>query len=82
MEHLACFSGGMYGLAGYDYRQTPMGHKKLGAAASLQKSKDWIKLGAEITEVCHESYKATQTKLGPGVFRINNRGGKNLIESG
>ena len=82
MDHLACFSGGMYGLAGYDAKQNPTGHTRLEVAASLQKSKHWIKIGAEITEICHESYEATPTKLGPEFFHINNIPGQKLIESG
>lgn len=74
----------MYGLAGYDLSQNPIGKKRLEMTETLKKSKHWIQIGAEITEVCHESYVSTPTKLGPDVFQINNREstGKGIIESG
>ena len=77
-------SGGMYGLAGYDLAQNPIGKRRLEMAESIKKSKHWIQIGAEITEVCHESYASTPTKLGPDVFQINNRGSakEGIIESG
>jgi len=65
MEHLACFSGAMYGLAGYDAQRSESRDKSLVS--------NWIKIGADITQVCHESYAATPTQLGPDVFQINNR---------
>lgn len=32
---------------------------------------DDIKLGADITESCHESYTRTQTKIGPEYFEFS-----------
>ena len=75
----------MYGLAGYDVKQNPLGKSRLEMTESLAKSKHWIQIGAEITEVCHESYITTPTGLGPDVFQINNRvmsASKVVIESG
>ena len=57
--------GAMYGLAGYDVKKSESQNKWAG--------NNWIQIGAEITEVCHESYAATPTNLGPDVFQINNR---------
>lgn len=57
--------GAMYGLAGYDATKSEP-QKKVS-------DNNWIQTGAEITQVCHESYAATPTKLGPDVFQINNR---------
>ena len=75
----------MYGLAGYDVKQNPLGKSRLEMTESLAKSKHWIQIGADITEVCHESYIKTPTGLGPDVFQINNRvmgASKVVIESG
>lgn len=55
----------MYGLAGYDAQRSVSRDKLLVS--------NWIKIGADITQVCHESYAATPTQLGPDVFQINNR---------
>ena len=55
----------MYGLAGYDAQRSESPDKLLVS--------NWIKIGADITQVCHESYAATPTQLGPDVFQINNR---------
>ena len=55
----------MYGLAGYDATKSES-QKKVS-------DNNWIQTGAEITQVCHESYDATPTRLGPDVFQINNR---------
>ena len=77
------FLGGMYGLAGYDLANSLVGKHRVEMTESLKKSKHWIQIGAEITEVCHESYKATPTKLGPDVFQVNSQNdGASLIESG
>ena len=74
----------MYGLAGYDIAQNMTGKGRLEMTSALKKAKHWIQIGAEITEVCHESYLATPTKLGPDVFQINNRApnGESIVESG
>ena len=57
--------GAMYGLAGYDATKSES-QKKVS-------DNNWIQTGAEITQVCHDSYAATPTRLGPDVFQINNR---------
>ena len=73
----------MYGLAGYNLKQNTLGVHRLELTDSLKRSKHWIQIGAEITEVCHESYIATPTKLGPDVFQIINQDtSKVVIESG
>ena len=65
----------MYGLAGYDSMRSESRNKSLVS--------DWIQIGADITQVCHESYAATPTQLGPDVFQINNRDSEEgLILSG
>lgn len=57
MDHLACFSGGMFALG----------------AQTLQNenSKRYMEIGAGITNTCHESYIRTPTHLGPEAFRYN-----------
>ncbi|OWF42049.1 mannosyl-oligosaccharide 1,2-alpha-mannosidase IA-like [Mizuhopecten yessoensis] len=55
MDHLACFSGGMFAM---------------GAEGSDNKEK-YLKLGADITNTCHESYDRSATKLGPEAFRFD-----------
>ena len=77
-------SGGMYGLAGYDLANNHIGKRRLERTESLKRSKHWIQIGAEITEVCHKSYIATPTHLGPDVFLVNNQDTKDneMIESG
>ena len=56
MDHLACFSGGMFamGAQGLDERR----------------KKHYLDLGAQITNTCHESYIRTATKIGPESFRF------------
>ena len=54
MEHLACFAGGMYGLAAVEEDDA--------------NSARWLELGEEITKTCHESYDRSNTKLGPEVM--------------
>lgn len=56
MDHLSCFAGGMFALAG----------ETLGSDAS----KHYTDLGASLTETCHVSYDKTATKLGPEAFRF------------
>jgi len=52
MEHLTCFSGGMFAL----------GAKTQGVPEKF------LDLGADLTETCHLSYNASKTKIGPEVF--------------
>ena len=73
----------MFGLAGYDLAKNLNGKHRVEATEDLKRSKHWIRTGAEITEICHESYIATPTRLGPDEFKVNNqRPGTKLIESG
>jgi len=56
MEHLTCFSGGMFAL---------------GAAENIVSDPiDDLLLGGDITATCHESYDKTPNKLGPEVFNM------------
>jgi len=54
MGHLACFSGGLFGLAAKTLKNA--------------KSRVYMKLGREITRTCHESYNRSKTGLGPETF--------------
>jgi len=56
MDHLACFGGGMYGLAAHEEQD--------------QNSGRWMEIAKGITNTCHESYDRTDTKLGPEAFRF------------
>ncbi|XP_057670068.1 mannosyl-oligosaccharide alpha-1,2-mannosidase IA isoform X2 [Diorhabda carinulata] len=56
MDHLACFSGGLLGLAS--------------KTLSNEQSNKYMKVAEEITRTCHESYDRTPTKLGPESFRF------------
>ncbi|VVC37442.1 Glycoside hydrolase family 47 [Cinara cedri] len=56
MDHLTCFAGGMFALAG----------ESLGSDSS----KHYSELGASLTETCHIAYDKTATKLGPEAFRF------------
>ncbi|XP_054153998.1 mannosyl-oligosaccharide 1,2-alpha-mannosidase IA-like [Oppia nitens] len=56
MEHLACFSGGMFALgAQYQNEDT---------------KKHYMELAANITETCYESYRRTATHIGPEAFQF------------
>ncbi|XP_063706166.1 mannosyl-oligosaccharide alpha-1,2-mannosidase IA-like [Culicoides brevitarsis] len=56
MEHLACFTGGLFALA----------------ATSIPETKilDFMDLAKNITHTCHELYRSTPTGLGPEVFHF------------
>uniref|UniRef100_A0A1B6EGX0 alpha-1,2-Mannosidase n=1 Tax=Clastoptera arizonana TaxID=38151 RepID=A0A1B6EGX0_9HEMI len=56
MDHLACFSGGLFGLGGYTLNN--------------ELSSKYIEIANGITNTCHESYDRTATKLGPESFRF------------
>lgn len=58
MDHLACFSGGLFALAAQTLPTHP---------AALR----YMDIGAGITNTCHESYDRTSTKLGPESFRFS-----------
>ncbi|KAJ8027454.1 Mannosyl-oligosaccharide 1,2-alpha-mannosidase IB [Holothuria leucospilota] len=58
MDHLSCFSGGMFAL-GSKYMDNPEHH---------------LELGAKVTETCHKSYDNSATKLGPEAFRFEGHG--------
>jgi mannosyl-oligosaccharide alpha-1,2-mannosidase len=55
MEHLACFAGGMFGMA----------------ARSLNNNNSdlFMHMGEEITKTCYESYFRSPSKLGPEKFQ-------------
>jgi len=55
MDHLACFSGGMFALG----------------AEGSSNSPHYTQLGADLTNTCHEAYSRSNTKLGPGAFRFD-----------
>lgn len=56
MEHLACFSGGMFAL---------------GADGAPADQKDrYMELGREIARTCRESYRVSNTGIGPESFRF------------
>ncbi|XP_078619706.1 mannosyl-oligosaccharide 1,2-alpha-mannosidase IA-like isoform X1 [Branchiostoma floridae x Branchiostoma japonicum] len=56
MDHLSCFSGGMF---------------MLGVEGAPEELKNRYKeLGTEITNTCHESYIRSATRLGPEAFRF------------
>jgi len=57
MDHLACFAGGMYGLAAAEEKDA--------------NSDRWMEIAKGITNTCHESYDRTDTKLGPEAFRFS-----------
>lgn len=57
MDHLACFAGGMYGLAAEEEKD--------------ENSERWLELAKEITHTCHESYDRSDTKLGPEAMRFS-----------
>merc|ERR1712137_181670 len=56
MEHLTCFSGGMFALGSVNQ-------------ATSFPTED-IQLGADLTNTCHESYIRTATKIGPEAFEF------------
>ncbi|KAH8373230.1 hypothetical protein KR009_007575 [Drosophila setifemur] len=57
MDHLACFSGGLFAL---------------GAATRQNDHTDkYMEVGKGITNTCHESYIRTPTQLGPEAFRFS-----------
>ncbi|XP_017852479.1 mannosyl-oligosaccharide alpha-1,2-mannosidase IA isoform X1 [Drosophila busckii] len=57
MDHLACFSGGLFAL---------------GAATRQSEHTDkYMEVGKGITNTCHESYIRAPTQLGPEAFRFS-----------
>lgn len=66
MEHLACFSGGMIALGGQTlYTDTTDDNKSR-----------YIKVGANITNTCHESYVRTKSRIGPETFMFSQNSDK------
>jgi len=57
MDHLACFAGGMYGLAAREEQD--------------ENSERFMNIARGITNTCHESYIRSDTKLGPESFRFS-----------
>jgi len=58
MDHLACFAGGMFGLAASN-------------DDIVNRRVRWMNIAEGITKTCHESYESSLTKLGPEVIRFN-----------
>ncbi|KAK6633496.1 hypothetical protein RUM43_001078 [Polyplax serrata] len=56
MDHLACFSGGLFGLASSTLKN--------------EMSDKYMDVAKGITNTCHESYDRSLTKLGPESFRF------------
>ncbi|XP_065362922.1 mannosyl-oligosaccharide alpha-1,2-mannosidase IA isoform X1 [Calliphora vicina] len=57
MDHLACFSGGLFAL-GANTRQN-------------EHTEKFMNIGKGITNTCHESYIRSTTRLGPEAFRFS-----------
>ena len=60
MEHLACFSGGMFSLGALDITDE-------------RRKNYFFYLGANITDTCYESYRRTATHIGPEAFYFTER---------
>eukprot|EP00118_Oscarella_pearsei_P025969 m.309134 g.309134 ORF g.309134 m.309134 type:complete len:598 (+) comp45568_c0_seq1:60-1853(+) len=60
MDHLACFTGGMFGI----------GAKTL----ANEKSDKMMEIAHGLANTCHETYIRTATKLGPEAFRFDGAG--------
>lgn len=56
MDHLGCFSGGMFGLAAHTLKN--------------DMSERYMEIAEGVTKTCHESYDRTAAKLGPEAFRF------------
>lgn len=59
MDHLACFTGGLLGLT-----------SKYTDDMDEETKKQWMELGMNITNTCHESYIRTPTHIGPEAFHF------------
>lgn len=59
MDHLACFTGGLFGLTSVYVDTLPADEKEI-----------YLSLAKEVTNTCHESYTRTETKLGPEAFHF------------
>lgn len=55
MEHLACFAGGLYGMAS--------------RYLNPRNTKKYMRVAEGITRTCHESYIRSKTGLGPEIFK-------------
>ncbi|CAG0915466.1 unnamed protein product [Notodromas monacha] len=60
MDHLACFAGGLYALGAHYIKDSS--------------SEYYLRMGAELTSTCHQSYDLTASKLGPESFRFEGDG--------
>ncbi|XP_049821507.1 mannosyl-oligosaccharide 1,2-alpha-mannosidase IA-like isoform X1 [Aethina tumida] len=56
MDHLGCFSGGLFALASHTLKNSM--------------SDKYMEIAKNITNTCHESYDRSATKLGPEAFRF------------
>jgi mannosyl-oligosaccharide alpha-1,2-mannosidase len=59
MDHLACFTGGLLGLTA-----------KYVDTLSEKQREEYLELGKNITNTCHESYIKTPTRIGPEAFHF------------
>ena len=62
MDHLACFSGGLFALGAKFIRDL-----------STEVRDNHLRIAKELTKTCHESYDRTPTKLGPESFRFSDQ---------
>lgn len=69
MDHLACFSGGLFALGAV----TDDNHVHPKDKKSLDLTNKYLKLGQDIANTCHESYVRTATKIGPESFRFSDQ---------
>ena len=58
MDHLSCFSGGLFGLGATTLKN--------------QFSEKYMEVAKGITNTCHESYIRSHTRLGPDIFEYKN----------
>ncbi|XP_060525128.1 mannosyl-oligosaccharide 1,2-alpha-mannosidase IA isoform X1 [Cylas formicarius] len=68
MDHLACFAGGLLGLAS----------KSLANELSTR----YMEVAKQLTHTCHESYDRSYTKLGPESFRFTEGAEAKALKSG
>ncbi|XP_067010449.2 mannosyl-oligosaccharide 1,2-alpha-mannosidase IA [Anabrus simplex] len=67
MDHLACFSGGLFGLAAQTLKN--------------DMSSRYMEIADGITNTCHESYDRTPVKLGPEAFRFTDASEAKALKS-
>ncbi|KAK7790855.1 hypothetical protein R5R35_010728 [Gryllus longicercus] len=67
MDHLGCFSGGLFGLAAQTLKN--------------DMSSRYMEIADGITNTCHESYDRTAAKLGPEAFRFTDSSEARALKS-